>query len=135
MATSTKSAHYSAWTKAIRDCDGPPQYSASWVNARRGWFEVFDDRVQCGDWVIQAESVLDAVLFEARQWFIPVYILSISTAEGTWQFGFNPWAKFDAHLPFSFRRERVRLRYSAFSIAVRLLLIVCVTYWIWRRFG
>jgi hypothetical protein len=125
---------YSAWTKAIRTDDCAPGYSASWVTAHRGWLNVFPDRLECGDTVISAEAVRDAVLYEARQWFIPVYILAVTTAEGTWQFGLNPWAKIASHLPFAFRRERVRLRYSAFSIAVRAALIAYIIYVLFRRF-
>jgi hypothetical protein len=37
-----------------------------------------------------------------------------------------------AHLPFPFRRERVRLRYSIFSLAVRAALLAYVAYLVWR---
>jgi hypothetical protein len=125
---------YRAWTKAIRTDACAPGYSASWITAHRGWLKVFSDRLECGDTVIPAEGVKDAVLFEARQWFIPVYILAVTTADGTWQFGLNPWAKIGSHLPFVFRQERIRLRYSAFSIALRLALIAYVLYLLIRRF-
>lgn len=114
---------YRAWTKGTDQEPGAPRYSANWATARRAWFRVYDDRVECGDWVIPASAVQDAVLYESRQWFMPVSVLAVTTAARTWQFGFNPWARVAEHLPFAFRRERVRLRYSAFSVAVRVLLL------------
>lgn len=125
---------YQCWVKATDGEQGPPRYSASWLVARRARFKVFSDRVECGDWIIRSSEVQDAVLFEARQWFIPVFVLSLQTAAKTYQFGFNPWVRIGSHLPFAFRSERVQLRYSAFSIGIRLLAGVYLAYRAWEWF-
>lgn len=124
---------YRAWTKAIRNPPGPPTYNPRWIVSRRGWFKIYPDRIECGNLVIPKEQVTDAVMYESRQWFIPVFILGISTAEETWQFGFNPWAKVAEHLPFPFRREQISLHYSMFGLALRLFLFGYVIYAIWER--
>jgi hypothetical protein len=126
---------YRAWTKAIRTDDIAPGYSASWIAAYRGWLNSFPDRIECGDIVIAAEAVQDAAMYEARQWFIPVRILAVTTADATWQFGLNPWARIAGHLSFPVREERVRLRYTAFSFAVRFALVAYIIYLLVRRFG
>jgi hypothetical protein len=123
---------YQCWTKATDGEQGAPRYSANWAVARRGRFKVFSDRVECGDWTVRSSEIRDAVLFEARQWFMPVFVLSLRTETRTYQFGFNPWVRVSSHLPFEFRCERVRLKYSAFSIGVRILLGVYVAYLAWR---
>jgi hypothetical protein len=123
---------YRCWTKATDAEPGPPRHSANWVVARRAWFYIYPDRVECGDWSIRRADVRDAVLFTARQMLIPVYILSVQTTERTYQFGFNPWVHVADHLPFPFRRERVRLGYSAFSITARFLLLAYLVYLVWR---
>ena len=133
--TDTSALVYRSWTKGTQGESGPPRYSGNWVVARRAWFKVFSDRVECGDWIIPTSSVTDAVLFEARQWFMPVYILTVSTSSGSWQFGFNPWSRVASCLPFPFRRERVRLAYSKSSVLVRVLLLALVGYWLWQRFA
>ena len=125
---------YRAWAKAIRTDHSDPGYSVSWVTAVRGWLNVYPDRLECGNIVIPFEAVKGAVLYEARQWFIPVYILAVTITEGTYQFGLNPWTNIGGHLPFSFRRERVRLRYSPLSVAVRVALVAYVAYLIYCRF-
>jgi hypothetical protein len=124
---------HKAWTKAIRTDDSTPGYSASWVTAARGWLEVYEDRLECGEFVIPLTSIKSAKLYEARQWFIPVYILAVTTADGTYQFGVNPWTKIGSKLPFEFTRERVRLKYSQLSIAIRVALVAYVIYLIYRR--
>jgi hypothetical protein len=104
------------------------------MTARRGWLNVYDDRLECGDIIIPVECVEGAVLYEARQWFIPVYILAVTAPDGTYQFGFNPWTKIGNHLPFPYRRERVRLQYSTFSSVVRVALFAYVAYLLYQRF-
>ena len=126
---------YKSWTKGTVSEAGTPRYSANWVTARRAWFKTFSDRVECGDWVIPASSVQDAILFETKQWFIPVFVLAVTTSEHTWQFGFNPWSRVASHLPFSFRRERVRLQYSLFSIIIRGILLAYLIQWLWGKFN
>lgn len=122
------SLRYWAWTKAIRTPDGFVGYHPRWIVAKRAWFKVFADRVECSSLVIPADAVTDAVVYEARQWFLPVRILSISTSSETWQFGFNPWANVTPYLPFPFRREAIQLHYSLFSTLVRMGLIAYVIY-------
>lgn len=123
---------YQAWTKGIEGVTGTPQRSAAWVTARRARFHCYADRVECGDWVIPASEVKDAVLYETRQGFITFSVLALSTGTRTFQFGFNPWARVAPHLPFSFRRERVRLRHSPLSIASRAILLIWVAWLLWR---
>lgn len=112
---------YRAWSKGIRTEVGEPSYSASWVISRRGWLKIFADRIEHGGTTIHAVEVEDAVLYEARQWFVvPVSILSVATKESAWQFGLNPWTNVGPHLPFTFRRERIRLGHSRFSLILRV---------------
>ncbi|MFO0552403.1 MAG: hypothetical protein U0271_28705 [Polyangiaceae bacterium] len=124
---------YRCWTKATDAEAGPPRYSGNWAVARRDWFRIYADRVECGDWRIEGSDVEEAVLFSARQMLIPVLVLSIRTATKTYQFGFNPWARVADYLPFRFRRERAQLGYSAFSVALRVFLVAYLLYWAWRR--
>ncbi|MEM8643061.1 MAG: hypothetical protein AAGG51_30225 [Cyanobacteria bacterium P01_G01_bin.54] len=123
---------YKCWTKATDQESSDPRHSVAWVVSRRGWFSVFDDRLECGDWIIPSSTIQEAVLFEARQLFIPVFILKISTADTTYQFGFNPWCRVAQHLPFKVEHRRIKLGYSKFSIAVRVVLILFVSLWLWQ---
>lgn len=86
------------WTKATTRESGKPRRSGAWVTARRGWFKVFADRVECGDWKIPFAAVERAVLYTGRQFFIPVSVLELRSEDRTYQFGFNPWAHPEQHL-------------------------------------
>ena len=123
---------YKSWCKATNSESGTPRYSANWLYSRRNWCKIFPNRVECDNWVIPVASIQDAVLFEAKQWFIPVYILVVTTSEHMYQFGFNPWSKVGSHLPFPFRKERIRLGYSWFSIIVRGILLIYTIRWLWK---
>lgn len=123
---------YQCWTKATDAESGSPRHSANWVVARRARFRIFADRVECGGWVIRNAEVQEAVLFEARQLFVPVFILALQTSTRAYQFGFNPWVRVAQYLPFAFRRERLRLGYSPFSIAVRVVLLVYLAFMAWQ---
>jgi hypothetical protein len=126
---------YQSWTKGIQGVSGTPQRSLAWATARRGHFRCYSDRVECGDWVIPAAEVRDAVLYETRHAFIPVSVLAVSTPTQTFQFGFNPWSRVAAFLPFSFRREHVRLRHSPFSKAAYIAGFSLLVLWLWRLLG
>lgn len=125
------SLRYRAWTKATAGEAGTPRHSANWVDARRAWLKVYDDRIECGNWVVPSDAVEEAVLYHAREMGIPVTVLSVTARGRVLQFGFNPWARIAGHLPFPFREENVRLGYSGFSIAVRLLVLLGILYWLW----
>ncbi|MBA4031232.1 MAG: hypothetical protein C0478_10150 [Planctomyces sp.] len=115
------------------------QYGPRWITARRGKLQVFDDHLHCGHWSIPYPEITDAVLYSFRSTFlrIPGYLLTVSTAEKTYHFGLNGWGSFWKNdLPFPVRREQGKLRYTWFSIAVRLLLFCYLIYllgmWIFR---
>ena len=123
-------------TKATTAEEGSPRYSANWVVARRALFRMFRDRIECGDWIIRASEVTDAILYETRVWFvIPARVLRVSTSSRVYQFGFNPWVRFPSEVPFSLRVERVRMRYSRFSLVVRGLALTYLLFLLVRWIG
>ena len=126
---------YRCFCKATDGEPGRPRYSASWVRARRNWFTVFGDRVECGDWRIPYADVKAAVLFETRQWFIPVRVLSIETGDATYQFGFNPWAHPERYISLELQRKRVRMCYSTYSVIARVIVFGTVAAFAWLEFS
>jgi hypothetical protein len=124
---------YKCWVKAT-DCEtGAPRHSYNWLASRRGWLKVFTDHLECGDWSIPASDVKSATLYELRYGFLPGgSVLVIDTAARTYQFGINPWIRVGDRLPFPFNRERAKLGYSPFSLAVRIALILYVIFFLVR---
>lgn len=112
---------------------GVPRRSAHWVTARRARFRVYSDRVEAGDWRIPYQDVERAVLYRMPYLpFVEARVLELEAAGQTYQFGFNPWAHPEAHLPIAVEEEQARLGYSAFSIAARVVLVGYVLYLLWN---
>lgn len=135
-APETSPPLYRAWSKGIRSDVSEPGYSAKWVFSRRGWLKAFNNRLEFGNAVIHTADVRKAILYEARQWsIVPVYILSVATDSGNWQFGLNPWTDIGPHLPFSFQRERIRLGHSWFSLVLRVAIAAWLAQKAYQRFA
>ena len=112
------------------------RYSPAWVTARRGVLKVYPDRLVCGDWTIPVAEIREAVLSSFRSAFgIPGYVLRVDTDSKTYHFGLNGGRYWKGELPFPVRREKVKLRYSAFSIAARCLLIAMIIYYIYSIYS
>lgn len=126
---------HSCLTKATIEEGDDIRRSENWLMSRRARLKVMPDALVCGDWTIPYASIDDAVLFRTRNLFIPCYVLRVKADGKIYQFGLNPGRYWSGELPFSVRRERMRLRYSPYSIAVRLALVSSIIYWAWTRFG
>ena len=107
------------------------RYGPAWVTARRGILKVYPDRLECGDWTIPFTEVREAVLSSFRSAIgIPGYVLRVDTADRTYHFGLNGGRYWKGELPFPVRREEAKLRYSAFSLVARVILIALVIYYL-----
>ena len=127
---------YKCWTKGTTREEGEPRRSFNWATSRRAWFKVFDDRIECGNWIIPKISIRDAVLFQSKQFFVvPVSVLQLRTDDASYQFGFNPWCRIAQRLPFQFRTETIKLGHSPFSLVVRVAVGIYLIYWIWQRWS
>lgn len=123
---------YKCWCKATNREGKEPRYSPNWVAAKRAWFKIYEDHIECGSWNIKIADIESAHLYRARQMFIPVTILKLTTSSGTYQFGFNPWAKPLNYVDIEYSEENVRLGYSLYSIIVRVILCGYLGYLVWK---
>jgi hypothetical protein len=57
----------------------------------------------------------------------------IRTGTETYQFGFNPWAHPEKYLAIPYHEERVKLRLSPFSLAVRIVAVLLLLYLLWTE--
>ena len=126
---------YKCWTKATNREVGNPRRSHSWITSRRAWFKIFTDRIECGDWRIPFVEIQEVVVYLGKQMLIPVTVLQIEAFGQNYQFGFNPWANPIKYLSVPYREERVRIKHSVFSVAVRVIIACYLIYLLWRKFG
>lgn len=120
---STPNLKYRCLCKAIKGVDGSPEYSAKWIGSKRAHFNVYEDQITCGSWVLPFEEIISATLFKTKQWFIPVGVLKLVTKTESYQFGFNPWSHPLDHIDIPISEKRVRLGYSTISVVLRVVLV------------
>lgn len=105
--------------------------SFNWVCARRGILKVMPDALVYGDWRIRYDQIDEAVLFSIWS-ILPGFLLRVKSGSTIYQFGLN-WNPFwKKELPFPVAREKGKVKYSAFSIMVRAILLGYVIYVVWR---
>lgn len=51
-----------------------------------------------------------------------------------YQFSFNSWVHPEKYFSFPFETKKVKMRYSAISLAVRLFVLILIVYEIVKRF-
>lgn len=122
------------WTKAIHATPGLLEHSFNWLCARRTWLKLYDDRLEYGNKTIPYNSIEKSTLYTSRQMFIKVYILEIITKDTAVQFGLNPWVNIEKILPLEHTKEKIRLKYSKFSIVVRILLFILIFQLLYEQF-
>lgn len=60
--------------------------------------------------------------------FVKGSVLQVTANERTYQFGFNPWAHPVKHFPFSIEEREETMRYSTFSIVIRVAAVAYALY-------
>jgi hypothetical protein len=122
-----KSLLYKCMTKGTKQEDSEPRYSQNWLVARRGSFCIFDDKVKCGDWIINFTDIAKLIIYRTKQLLIPVKVLHFITTKGNYQFAFNPWAQPEKYLmKLNPEEKNVKLKYSIFSIILRIIILGCL---------
>ena len=125
---------YWCMTKATTAEGEELRRSLNWVISRRGILKVMPDALVCGNWRIPYSQIDEAVLFSIWS-LLPGFLLRVKSKGKTYQFGLN-WNPFwKRELPFPVAREKGKLKHSAFSIVIRLILVGYIVYWIWKHYG
>ncbi|MBT9314709.1 hypothetical protein [Leptothoe spongobia] len=108
--------------------------SFNWVTARRGILKVYDDHLELGPWHLPYSDFDEAILFSVRQTFIPGYVLKVKTRDTIYQFGLNYNRFWKKDLPFPVERRSMKLKLSWFSIVIRTISLMALSYLIWQHF-
>ncbi len=119
-------------TKATTSEGDDLRHSFNWLVARRGILKVMPDALVCGDWRISYADIDEAVLFSVWS-VLPGFLLRVKSGQTVYQFGLNWHPFWKQELPFPVSRERGRLKYSTFSIIVRLMVFGGAAYLVWQH--
>ncbi|MDD3875143.1 MAG: hypothetical protein PHT69_00820 [Bacteroidales bacterium] len=111
------------------------QRGLDWVTSQRAVLLLTDKKIVCGKWVIPLDTITSAQLIKINTMLSSGQVLKVETKEGdNYQFGMqlNPEWTNQQQLPLTL--EKGHLKYSVFSIAVRLILVGYIIYLIYERF-
>lgn len=125
---------YKCWAKATNKEEGSPRRSHNWVTSKRSWFEIYKDKIECGDWIIPFSEIQEAIVYKTRSLFMSVVVLQLKTSDQTYQFGFNPWANPIKYIPFDYTEEKIKLKHTPLSIMVRLIVVLYLIYLFWKKY-
>jgi len=107
------------------------KHGLDWVTSQRAVILLTDKKIVCGKWTI----ILDAISDVKLSTYGSGQVLQIRTKDGTnYQFGMqkNPEWTNQQILPLTL--EKGQVKYSFFSIIVRLILFGYIIYWLYSRF-
>ncbi len=103
----------------------------AWVTSQRAVVLLTDKRIKCRKWNIPLEEISSAKLIRINTTFGPVQVLKVTTKnQDHFQFGMQLNDEWTDQKILSLNIEKGKLKYSLFSIAVRLILIGYIAYWI-----
>lgn len=124
---------YSCFCKAAQCDPGEPKISKNWFFARRSWFRVFDDRVECGNWSFPFSEVTKATVYKTKQWPFTHHILQLEIGDRCVHFGFFIWANPIKHLRLDIESRNATLKTHPATILFRVVFVSVLAYEIWKR--
>lgn len=119
----------------VNNSDRELERGLDWVGAQRAVILLSDQKIICGRWTIMLNDVEKAQLIKINDLISSAQVLKIQTKDNRYyQFGMQINPEWTRQTALVLQVEKGRLKYSTFSIVVRLLLIGYLFYWIYNRF-
>lgn len=109
-----------------------PITTRNWALPRRAKFEILEDRIQCGDWVIPYSEVKKNTVYKTKQWPFSFSLIHLETDNRTFQFAFSKWANPAKQLPLDFTEENVKLKNSPYIVCFRIALYGYLAFEAWK---
>lgn len=109
---------------------------ANWVTSQRAIILLTKSQIICGKWIIPLEEIESSELFKISSIFADGMVLKIQTKNDVnYQFGmqFNTEWMEQNILPLTI--EKTKVKYSAYSIIVRLILVGFWVFWLYNRYA
>lgn len=107
------------------------QRGIDWVTSQRAVILLTDKKIICGKWTILLDTITTAQLLVIRGG----QVLKIQTEEGkNYQFGMQFNSEWTNQQTLPLAVEKGQVKYSFFSIIVRLILVGYMIFWVYERF-
>jgi hypothetical protein len=94
-------------TKATTAEGDQMKFGPNWVVAKRGMLKVFEDRIECGQWIIPNKEIKEATMYSIRSNFIiPGFVLKLLTEEKAYHFGYKLWKVLEGRAALSCQKRK-----------------------------
>jgi hypothetical protein len=111
------------------------QRGLDWVTSQRAVILLTEKKLVCGKWTIPLEAISKAQLLKINSLFGGGQVLKVQTTDGkNYQFGMQLNHEWDNQQQLPLTIEKGQLKYSAFSMIIRLIAIGFLIYLIYERF-
>lgn len=110
-------------------------HGINWTTSQRAVIMLTDKKIICGKWTIPLDTISSVELLKFNSLFGGGQVLKVQTTnDENYQFGmqFNPEWTNQQKLPLILKKGKVK--YSVFSIIVRVIAIGYLIYWFYKRF-
>ena len=106
-----------------------------WVTSQRAVVILTNKRIKCGRWNIPLEQIISAQIVKFPTTYGAAQVLKIETKnQDNYQFGMQMNKEWTEQTVLPLALEKQKLKYSFFSIAVRVLLLGYLVYWVIEKF-
>ncbi len=107
------------------------QHEIGWIVSRRSALILADDRLVCGSWEIPLSSITQASLMRYKALFARALVLKIATTDNIhYQFGLQYDPAWEKQTALKIDIEDGKIKYSLFSIIIRIIVIVLLIQYI-----
>lgn len=114
--------------------DSDIERGIDWVTSQRSVVLLTDKRLQCGQWDILLKDIISSELLKINTTFGPGLVLKITTKDqNDFQFGMQMNREWTEQNVLPLTLEKGKLKYSLFSVALRLIFLGYLIYWIFEK--
>ena len=111
------------------------QRGFDWVTSQRAVVLLTDKKIVCGKWSIPLDTISSVQLVKINSFLGGGQVLKVQTVDGeNYQFGMQINSEWETQQVLTLTVEAGQVKYSVFSIFVRVLLVGYLGYWIYIRF-
>lgn len=105
-----------------------------WVTSQRAVVLLTEKKIVCGKWSIPLDTISSAQLIKVNSLFGGAQVLKIHTVdEKNYQFGMQLNAEWTDQTILPLTVEQGRVKYSVFSIILRIIVVGYLIFWLYQR--
>lgn len=121
----TKIVAYGATKARLLKNDEEIKYGLGWIFSRRGTLILTEDKLICNDWQILISDIKKASILKFQGFFSKGLVLKIKTKDNkNYHFGLIDDPVWENQNVLLFEIDTQKIKYSWFSILVRILLLI-----------